>query len=122
MGGNKVLKISYKNPILPHSQFFLKHYSYVLFLHSILERGTSWGRYPVIDWTRLKGIFNRTMTFRRDSDIVVRKLINQAFNFSLNQAIQTISHSKPLFGESKLFSTFKGRHHKTPTFCSHVLH
>ena len=32
-------------------------------------------RYPPIDWHRINGVFNRTMTFRRDSDVVVRSFI-----------------------------------------------
>ena len=31
-------------------------------------------RYPPINWHRINGMFNRTMTFREDSDVVVRSV------------------------------------------------
>ena len=35
------------------------------------ERFQLGGKYPAIDWTRLEGVFNRTLSFRRDADVTV---------------------------------------------------
>ena len=40
--------------------------------NSIRERSSNWGRYPPLTEKHLKHVFNRTMTLRSDSDIVVR--------------------------------------------------
>ena len=29
------------------------------------------GKYPAINWTQLEGVFNRTLSFRRDADVTV---------------------------------------------------
>ena len=39
---------------------------------NVNQRGHDWGKHPLIDWKRLNGVFNRTMSFRADADIVVR--------------------------------------------------
>merc|ERR1719270_365035 len=39
---------------------------------NVRQRGSNWGRYPPINWHRINGVFNRTMSFRLDSDVVVR--------------------------------------------------
>ena len=39
---------------------------------NVRQRSSNWGRFPPIDWHRINHVFNRTMGFRRDSDVVVR--------------------------------------------------
>ena len=39
---------------------------------NVRQRSSNWGKYPPINWHRINGMFNRTMTFREDSDVVVR--------------------------------------------------
>ena len=40
--------------------------------NSVRERSSNWGRYPAITGKHMNNVFNRTMTLRTDSDIVVR--------------------------------------------------
>jgi len=39
---------------------------------NVRQRGSNWGRHPPINWQMINGLFNRTMSFRKDSDVVVR--------------------------------------------------
>ena len=57
---------SYRNPNVP---WVLMSYESS---NSIRERASNWGRYPPLKEKNLKGIFNRTLTLRQDSDIVAR--------------------------------------------------
>ena len=42
---------------------------------NVRQRSSNWGRFPPIDWRRINHVFNRTMGFRRDSDVVVRSAL-----------------------------------------------
>ena len=39
---------------------------------NVKQRSSNWGRHPPINWQKINSVFNRTMTFRKDSDVVVR--------------------------------------------------
>ena len=39
---------------------------------NVRQRSSNWGRYPPINWHKINHVFNRTMTFRKDSDVTVR--------------------------------------------------
>ena len=39
---------------------------------NVKQRSSNWGRHPPINWQKINSVFNRTMSFRRDSDVVVR--------------------------------------------------
>ena len=39
---------------------------------NVKQRSSNWGRHPPINWQKINSVFNRTMSFRKDSDVVVR--------------------------------------------------
>ena len=39
---------------------------------NVKQRSPNGGRPPPINWQKINSVFNRTMTFRKDSDVVVR--------------------------------------------------
>ena len=40
--------------------------------NSVRERAANWGRFPALTGKHINNVFNRTVSFRRDSDVVVR--------------------------------------------------
>ena len=53
----------------PHQNWIFMTYESAT---NVRQRSSNWGRYPPINWHKINGVFNRTMTFRADSDVVVR--------------------------------------------------
>lgn len=47
---------------------------------NVRQRSSNWGRYPPINWHKINHVFNRTMTFRKDSDVTVRFLFEMVIH------------------------------------------
>ena len=47
---------------------------------NVRQRSSNWGRYPPINWHKINHVFNRTMTFRKDSDVTVRFLFEKVIH------------------------------------------